>query len=204
MAVGDIWRISAVGTFLGQEYVNTFHFRMKTIAGTPLMAVEYLNTNLYDLLVTQAISNQWSITSWHARQLAVPAVVHDYIDNIAGSGSGDVLPPQSAMVVSLRSSLLGRRHRGRLYLGGWLESAQANGVFGTALVSAVGTYIDDMVAAVGSGGSNADLEWGIWSRVNGGQDPGPYNLIAGWTPIEAGLVRSIVYTQRRRTIGSGA
>lgn len=205
MAANDIWRLAFSGVCpVNQLYVNIWHIKFKTGSSTPAGAVTYINTNFYQLFKTKVIGS-WLLSAVHGRQLAVPAPVYDTSFTIQGTEAGsEGLPPQNAMVVSLRTGIAGRSYRGRLYLGGFGEASQSNGAFAAGYVSAIQTYLDDLVAALGSGGSNTDYEWGIWSRKNGGEDPGPYNLAAGWTPITEAIVRGSVFTQRRRTLGVGA
>lgn len=205
MAANDIWRLAWQGVCpTNQEYVNVWHIKFKSGAATVAGAVSYINTNFYDLVKANQ-TPAFLLSSVHGRQLAVPAPVDDVAISVQGTDSGpEGLPPQSAMVISLRTGIAGRSYRGRLYLGGFGEDKQANGGWIAGLLSGMQTYVDDLVAALGSGGSNSDYEWGVWSRVLGGDDPGPYNLSAGWHAITSGIVRPTVYTQRRRTLGVGA
>lgn len=204
MAVGDIWRLAFRGVELGQEYVNVFHIKFLTIAATPATAGSRIDTLLYAPVVATRMTNDFHFTGIHGRQLSVPAPVYDSAYALAGGVATDNLPPQSAMVATLRTGFAGRSKRGRLYFGAFPESAQVDGVWDAAWVTAFQNALDAMVAALGLGGTDPDYQWGVWSRVLGGEDPGPYNLAAGWTPITAAVVRSTVYTQRRRAIGIGS
>lgn len=204
MAIGDIWRFAFEGVLLGQSYVNVFHIKFLSVGATPAGATGIIDTDLYSLYVAARCTNDFHFSGIHGRQLAVPAPTYDGAYSLAGGVSTDNLPPQSALVATLRTGYAGRTKRGRLYLGGFSEALQVDGQWDASFVAAMQTYFDDMVAALGLGGSNTDYQWGVWSRKLGGEDPGPYNLAAGWTPISSVVVRPIVYTQRRRTIGVGA
>lgn len=204
MAIGDVWRVAFEGHFLGSQYVNVWHFKTKTASPDVEDVIDYVTTNFYDLTKTQGVSDLWTLEIANARKLEQPATLFSKALSVQGGGTpGQELPPQSAMVITLRSNLAGRRHRGRLYLGGYLESVQAQGVWATSTVNAVQGYVDNLVAALGNGGSNVDWTWGIWSRRYGGEDPGPYNLTAGWTDIYSAVVRDTVFSQRRRVAGVG-
>lgn len=204
MAIGDIWRVAFEGKILGGEYVNVWHFKQKTASPDVEDVIDYVVTNFYDLMKTQGIGPNWTLEIAHARKLEQPATLFEKALSVQGTAaSGAELPPQSAMVITLRSNLIGRRHRGRLYLGGFNESTQTAGTWEPGVQSAFQTYVDDLVAALGHSGSNVDWIWGIWSRRYGGEDPGPYNLTAGWTDIYSAVVRETVHAQRRRVAGVG-
>lgn len=204
MPIGDIWRVAFEGHFLGSQYVNVWHFKQKTASPDVEDVIDYVVTNFYDLTKTQGVSSEWTLEIANARKLTVPAVLFSKALSVQGGGTpGTELPPQSALVITLRSNLAGRRHRGRMYLGGYLESVQNAGTWQTSTVNAIQTYVDDLVTALGNGGTNLDWIWGIWSRRYGGEDPGPYNLTEGWTDIYSAVVRDTVHTQRRRVAGVG-
>lgn len=204
MATGDIWRLAFSGLTIAQQYVNIWHVRFKTESATPAGAKAYIDTNFYQLMKANGTGTSWGVGVCSGRRLSVPQLTYEGTLSAAGQTAGDMLPPQNALVVSLRTGIAGRARRGRLYLGGFLESKQLDGGWDQTMVNAYQQYFDDIVAAIGSGGSNADYEWGVWSRTLGGDDPGPYDLAAGFRPITETVVRNVVYTQRRRTIGVGA
>lgn len=66
-----------------------------------------------------------------------------------GSGTGDILPPNNAIAVTLRTALTGKSNRGRVYIGGFNETQ--NDPSGLA-VSTAGTaatqFIQDVSAAL--------------------------------------------------------
>lgn len=203
MAVGDVWRVSFEGTLLGAEYVNVFHYKAKSVGANPTSFASRIATLLYTPVATQ-LRDTWVLSAFHARQLAVPAPVVDGSVSVTGGVStGDTLPPQCALVVSLRTGLAGRSHRGRIYLGGYAEQYQASGQWLASIYTFVQSTLDTMVLELGDSGSSADYTWGVWSRKLGGEDPGPYNLGAGFFPITDAIVRTTVHTQRRRVVGVG-
>lgn len=204
MATGDIWRLAYEGTLFGSQYVNTFHVRFKSEAADIGEAIGGFNVNFFQLIKNQSLVNDWSITICRARKLTVPALLYESaISCVGAEGAGEGLPPQSAMVVTLRTGIAGRSRRGRLYISGFTEASQADGTWSGALVTNYQNIVDDLVALYGSGGTSPDYEWGVWSRTLGGEDPGPYNLVNGWRAITAGVVRTVVHTQRRRVAGVG-
>lgn len=209
MAIGDVYRIAYTGTWNGQQVVNVFHFKMKSNAEPVSTAATYLTTALYSLYKSVAQTTcTWNLVQ--GRKLSVPLEGIDYNLPTPQTGSS-ALTTQGmthAVVVSLRTQYAGRRYRGRLYLPGLTSAYQINGQVVTATRNTIQTYFDDMVAAVGSSGSNADLQWGVFSRVIGEVKGSTgvvtaYNL-SGFTPITSTIVRTNLGSMRTRAIGKGS
>lgn len=63
--------------------------------------------------------------------------LHEFRDTnapVSGTATGDAMPGNVAMCITLRTATAGKSGRGRVYLGGWAESA--NGPNGTASATA--------------------------------------------------------------------
>lgn len=112
---------------------------------------------------------------------------------VAGTLTGDILPPQIAIVVTLRTAQAGRSFRGRVYLPGFAEGTNSAAGVSTAGTAPVG-FITALKAALVTSG----LDLGVLSR------PAPDALPprAGFiTPVTAIVMRDTVWdTQRRRAI----
>lgn len=202
MAAGDIWRIAFEGALANQLTVNIWHVKFKSVGASIAGAVTYLDTNLYQLLKTYQATSQVGYTV-HAVQLASAPPVYDTTITATGTVVTELLPPQIAMIASLRTGIAGRSYRGRLYLPGFTEATASGGGVDVVAKAAIQGYFDDLVAAIGSGGSDTDYEWGVWSPKLGGASP-PYNLSAGWHAITEVIVRGNWGVQRRRGVGFGA
>lgn len=120
----------------------------------------------------------------------------EFIDTgaaVAGTAVGELLPPQIALCVTLRTAFAGRSFRGRTYLPGFTESHNAAGgvVSGTALAVAFVTAVKSALIA------NA-LDLGVISR------PAPAALPprAGSINVVTAIVArdNIFDTQRRRAV----
>jgi hypothetical protein len=112
---------------------------------------------------------------------------------VAGTMAGDMLPPQTALCVTLRTALAGRSFRGRVYLPGWAEGANAaTGVASAAASTAAAAFM----VGVGTALATSGLDGGVVSR------PAPLAVPprAGFvTSVSAYVVRDLVWdTQRRR------
>lgn len=195
MAQDDIWRLSFIGSHLGTELgVITMHIKMKTGNGTFAGAAAYITTNLIQLLKTKQ-PNTWR---WdEVRGLTVNtspprADLYNTGYPIVGTGAGEELPHQVALVVSTKTSYAGRSYRGRNYIPATSESDATAGLYSNTLVDAVQQYYDDLVAALGNSGSNADYMWVVWSE-----------RLQASNGITDTIVRNIPGVVRRRRVGVG-
>lgn len=106
---------------------------------------------------------------------------------VAGSGTGDYLPPQVSFAVTLRTALAGRRYRGRTYLTGFVEAASdANGVATSGTATAAVAFITAVQSAMATSG----LTLAVVSRV-----------LSITEPVTAIVSRDLLWeTQRRRAL----
>lgn len=120
----------------------------------------------------------------------------EYIDTggaTAGTGTGDILPLQVALCITLRTAFSGRTFRGRCYLPGWNETS--NGVTGvvTSTANAVG-----FITAIKSTLVSNSLDLGVIHRPT----ESPLPVTSGFiTPVTSIVARDAVWdTQRRRAV----
>lgn len=110
---------------------------------------------------------------------------------VNGTAAGDLLPPQTALCITLRTASAGRRFRGRTYLWGFTEAVNS------AAGAAVGvTVAVNFVSAIKSALQASGLDLGVLSRPNPNANP----LNPGFvTPVTTIVTRDLVWdTQRRR------
>lgn len=195
MATDDIWRLSLIGSHLGTELaVMTMHIRMKTGSGTFAGACAYLKTNLIDLLKTQQSNTfRWDEIRGLTVNLTPPrADLYNTGFPAAGVSSTEEPPHQVAAVVSVKTAYAGRSYRGRNYIPALHEGCWTAGLLTSATGNAIQTYYDDLVAALGASGSNADYQWVVWSE----------KLQQG-NPVVDTIVRDVPGVIRRRRVGVG-
>jgi hypothetical protein len=93
------------------------------------------------------------------------------------SGSGDKLPRAMCRVASLRTGHIGRRARGRIFIGGtYFESEQDDGhVAGTGNL-VVNAFLDDIPRQpdIDEGIDTSTTQWVVYSRTQRVQDLDPY------------------------------
>jgi hypothetical protein len=133
----------------------------------------------------------------------------EYLDSGAfagGTTSGEALPPQIAMVVSVRTARAGASYRGRIYLPGWMEID--NSTTGTALQPAADAAVA-FIEGVSDAISAAGMLLAILSRPREAKTIPAKEIApkAGFvTPATAVEIRNLLWdTQRRRgTSGGGS
>jgi len=228
MAAGDVYKVSILAQGQGSTYMNTYAAEQKpasvTVADFATLA------NALKELVRAQQSQTITYRSWRAVQVRggdvtpiaaecrrTGGVLFEAAYSgtvIGGNTDAQVLPPQSALVVTLNTGKIGRRFRGRTYHFGMCEIDQQAGAWQSAILTALGTSITSFMAIYGSGGTSPLWTLGVWSeRIATGCVPnvgtkGVHNVdlpnLAGAFSAVTGMVaRPTVFTQRRRTLGVG-
>ena len=134
---------------------------------------------------------------------------------LTGGATGqEMLPPQCALVTTLRTAQVGRRRRGRWYTGGLSELNQNGGTWVSSILTTLDgawlSFFNTYTPSVPASG----FRLGIWSvRTASGCVPGPNgkghvrvdapNPAAAFEPCTTYVLRNTVYTQRRRVLGVG-
>lgn len=120
----------------------------------------------------------------------------EFIDTgaaVEGTSTGDILPLQTSMCVTLRTAFAGRSFRGRVYLCGYGEGG--NSVNGTLNSTAPSVAF---VTAVKSALIASSLDLGVISRPAPDATPPRPGFI---TPVTSIVARDAVWdTQRRRAV----
>ena len=230
MAVGDVYQLTLLQLYAGQRIMNTLAFDRKT-AGDPIqadcfdLATDWMNRlreHQMDTLVH---------TGWRVQQVRGAGVTYGldctrdggmlfegpYAPPSNGTHTAvDGMPPQSAIVTTLRTGIAGRRRRGRFYLAGWSELQQNHGTVASLFVTELQTSWNAQLVQYGVAGTDPQWRLGVWShRIASGCEPGaahphsptnvdPPNPADAFRPVVDTTVRNIVYGQRKRTIGVGA
>lgn len=202
MAVGDVYRVVIAGTHWGQYMCNVLHFRDMAGTGNALDCAQKVSSWRETQL------NQWQMTDWFNQQVdAYPVIPYGVQpatvlpSQSTGLRSGLGAPPQCAVVVSLKSNSTSRRQNGRFYIpalpAAYCLEGRLNGE-AEGLAIAFGT---DFLTRFGEVQHTSGYQVGVWSRLTAGQPPN--FLPTAFTPINRVVVRKVIYTQRRRTIGVG-
>lgn len=196
MAVNDIWRVSLVGSHSGTEIaVMTSHWRLKSGVGTFAALAALLKVGLIDNFKTQqATTFRWDmINGLKISPLPKQSATYTTGFPVAGTLAGDEMAHQVAMIMSLRTANAGRSYRGRMFMPACVEGQMTSGIFDAGGVTAMQAAMTAVVGVYGSGGTDPDYEWVVWS-----------DRLSTYTPITAVIVRNNPGTIRRRRIGVGA
>jgi hypothetical protein len=206
MGVGSLYRLAVIGVGgVGQELVNVMHYRQLTPKVTPLDTqdlAEVWAQNMTDFFAaTFAESN--GITRLEVRGVTDPTEGYDYSYPALVPGtrvSAQILPPQSAAVITWTTGLVGRRYRGRNYMWYTVEDDQNQGTFSADYRTALDAYASAALVLEGAP-DFASFDLCVYSKPNPDLDP-PWG--GAITPVTSYIVRNLVYTQRRRRVGVGS
>ena len=191
MANGDIYKVGLKAQLAGQLYVMTPHVQE---IGVNLNFMEDLGAWVEDWLDTNMKPKVAGNCKWDTieiRNITQPTIGLDYPVDITGNRASEPLPNQVSMVVSLRSSLIGRRYRGRLYVGGLCEDVSDSGTWNSAFRQGMETIWEDWLNISFGVITNAKLV--VYSRT--------YEIA---TPVEYVSISQYPGVQRRRRFGQGA
>lgn len=112
----------------------------------------------------------------------------------AAATQTDMLPPQTALVITLRTLLAGKRYRGRVFLPGYCENVNSLGGVITSTTASV-----NFVTAIKANLVTSSLDMGVIHIEPAAA--GATNLSGFITPVSAIVARDSVWdTQRRRAI----
>lgn len=229
MAAGDVFRVTMANVGLGSTYENVIGVR--TIAASDPSQAQW--QTFADDFMTQWRAGQQPVFSWNtwrAVQVFGSGVTYGpedckrhggrlYTGNFtaptAGSGSvSDSLPPQCAMVITLSSAFIGRRKRGRMFGFGFAENDQAAGQWTGTVITAQTARTTTWFNKYKETGTDANFQIGIWSEreatgciydpiIKDHKKVDDGHPDQAFTPVSGFQLRSIVYSQRRRTLGVG-
>lgn len=131
-----------------------------------------------------------NVTATDERTANGPIRIGNYT-NGTGDATGETLPLNNAMVITLRTDFRGRSFRGRIYQGGFVEGHIDEGGFNSTIISNIVAAYNDLRSDV----SGIGWTWGVRSGWENGVLR-PFAIITAITALE---VRSpIPGSQRRR------
>jgi hypothetical protein len=229
MAIDDVYVLTLTQRVSAGTMQNSLAF-IRTLAAEPTNANWQAVADAVKQIHRAPQSSSLTYVSWRARQVRGTDVTWPggasctpiggrlfegliTLDTI-GSGLGDMLPPQCAMVTTLKTGLIGRRFRGRYYAGAWGEDTQTAGTFAATPLNTVTANWTSFVGIYGIPAPVAGFRLGVWSqRTASGCEPDPVtkrhtrveppNPAMAFAPIVETVTRPTVYTQRRRVSGVG-
>lgn len=189
--------------------VNTFHYDLKDPLGATANDPQALADAFRDAVLPKyvlAYDNTWTVLPVEVTQEKDPqnpdAARSAWTSGTpaAGTRTGatDRLPTAAVGVATLRTNHIGRRHRGRVFLGGTLmEIDQVAGVWQSTLLAIWQALLDAIPHQpdLATGPSTATADWCVYSRTNRAADVDPYA-----SHITSPLLRAPVRWLRSRQV----
>lgn len=205
----DKFQVRIVGQVEGQETNNILYF----MAASPIDDVELrLIVALIECFQTHLIpvvSSAWQLKEVHWKRVNPTLGVENIFvpgGQVQGQGNAAALPSFCSALVSIRTDLGGRSHRGRMFLPGLPEAATINSVFDTdhAFWAALLAFVACVAAKFILGdppGTNA-FQMMVYSRKLGGTAFPLGN--AGFTAVKRLVPNQLIATTRSRKVGRGS
>ena len=180
----------AVENGTGDQQVNTFHYDLvdSTIGGespnSPQALADFFRDNV------MAPFRAFYISSWTIQPVVVaqekdpqnPLLARsEWVSGTAAAGTRsaqtDYLPKAACGVASLTTDHIGKRYRGRCFLGGSVSEAdQSAGVWQSGITTLWNAYLAAIPRQpdIASGLGQSVANWVVYSRTNRAQDVDPY------------------------------
>lgn len=231
--IGDVYEV-AMELSVNQNYALTVQHVKLLTAATPAQMVTRISAFADAFKEVwrpqQSTSTNW--VAWKAQQVAGDGIAYnvnncrrsggDVYENafggtvVGGIGGADPVAASLAVVASLRTGLVGRSFNGRAFIPGWSETNVNGDDMLAANRAILQTNADNFALVYGSGGTNVDLSWGVFSRfIASGCKyvkalPRPIlthvqagNQAGSFTTIQTVTVDSLLAPMRRRKPGVG-
>lgn len=211
MAINDTEELTVAGSLLGQQVVNTYHFRVKNpdLPGPPSIEqalIDAWQAGCYANYRGIFLSN-YTIDYISARQVCGTLPLRARVDeSVAATGtraaSGDLAPTWLAALVRERSAFAGRSYQGRnFYLVGAEIDFVAN-VLQANILTPINTYNASLLTVFGPSGTNGDFQLVIHSHKLASV-PGTQCQNSS-TPVLSLSTSTYLTTMRSRRSRSGA
>lgn len=200
-AVGEIYQATYQCSVQGQTIENVVHFR--EVTGTSTTSDINTAVKLFGHKLAGIMSNT-SIQTGIILKKMTPIAFDETLlvpTDAVGALTGNVMNLTVALILTKRTGVSGKSHRGRMYVSPVtfdLTTDQCR--LSVAGAGIVGTFCSDIIATFGPSGSNGHMQFGIYSGVLGGHSP---FTLAGWQAVTTLEPQIIFGNQRRRRVGVG-
>jgi len=201
--------VRAVLNATGDQQVNTFHYDLvdSAIPGEPANDPQALADFYRDNVLPTfkpMYTSSWTIQPVLVAQELDPqnptAARSEWTSGSAAAGTKaaptDLLPQACCAVAAITTNHIGRRYRGRTFLGGSIgEIDQSAGVWQSGATTLWNTYLASIPKQpdIATGASTSVANWGIYSRTQRAADLDPYI-----SPVVSFSVRTKVRWLRSR------
>lgn len=197
-----IWLVTFYGTCHGQRILNTFHYRINAMSGTPTvedvanaMYTEMTDTGkLVEDFLAVMPQNYTLSQVWIQQLTALRSAKQIYANGTIGSLAVDAVTANVATVITRRGAGGTRRDVGSLHLlvpptSTYLVDGEITSTYATAVAPLV-TQVQQAITVLSGGVSFGPVLY------HPGQTP-------NYTPIDAAFIQDSARVMRRRTLGLG-
>ena len=208
MALNSIYRVRTQGTYRNQAIELGAHVQQVTaVGGASDLAGAWANgVGPLVIAATSADVNWRGVLVTDTNEAGEESYFFGFTQPSPGTQAGESLPNQNAAVVRLLTGVKGRRRRGRFYVPGITETANAGGSLTGTQLTAIQALGTGMIGLFGPAGSNANYRLVVYSPPTPAyvpKPPPPSHSDTLVTPVTAASVDTVIRTQRRRAIGVG-
>jgi hypothetical protein len=200
-ASGEIYQFTLVSSYQGQTVENVVHMRRTDLTPTtPTMVQNAINQWFNSQKVVQVNAVQYR--PCRIKQMTPLAFDESLVlpDSPTGLDGGTGANTTLSVVITKRTGVAGKTHRGRFYLAGYPAVWGVDRITSSGGPTNLGTFAGELLAKFGEGGTNGDFVAGIYSRTIGGSFP---FTLAGWQAITKWDPQLLVGNQRRRRLDRG-
>lgn len=202
-AVGDIIQVTARYLVDSQVCENVFNMRSRS-AAPPTDAQIATDVVTMCNLMQNVQSSTTVHLQWAYKRMTPVAFDENFVlgtNGLSGAVGGGAMQSTLATVCTLRTGVAGKRHRGRLYIGGLPGSYGTPDRLSTVGVNDFAAFANNFMAAFDDAtGTALYLAFGIYSKLIGGTNP---FTLAGWQAVAHIVPQPIFGNQRRRRVGVG-
>jgi hypothetical protein len=185
--IDGVCRVSCGGTIQGGgRWSNTWHAR-HSAGGTPdlaaITALELEFIAFYTAACFLSVPAGTTLEDVNVTPLDGSSGAFSFPVGLAGTGGTGSMPPEVAEVLTIRTALRGRRHRGRVFLPAFVKDDfdSAGHVSATAIARVQASAVALQAAAVISSWSLGVASYGISYKVDYHTSP-PTRYPTTWTP----------------------
>jgi len=192
---GDYIQVTARYTLSGwDDQINVFNLQNGNTTPLPSGDATAIASAFEDWFTAHAgaVSDQYELSELRVRDMA-DASAPGYIFSVgtAGTDTSALLPPGTALAMSLNTGFSGRSFRGRVFLGGFCESVNdTNGTLDSTSQATIEGNFGDLVAALVA----LDFPLAVVSKISGGS-PRPSAVV---TPVATFQANQVWDRQKRR------
>lgn len=199
----------AVLNATGDQQVNTFHYDLKDSAipgenpNDPQALADFFRDNVvpaFKPLYTSSWSIQPVLVAQELDPLHPLAARSEWLSGAVTAGTKaaptDLLPQACCAVAAVQTDHIGKRYRGRLFLGGSIgEIDQSAGTWQSGALTLWTAYLAAVPKSpdIATGVSLSTADWVVYSRTNRAGDINPYA-----SHVQATTIRSKVRWLRSR------